>query len=98
MRRIQLYVYKFLPGRHAQKARVYSPDLEIVKPCPKSAAAPELAELFLPDIKAGRLLKTPTGWYVSRLKALNYLASIGCQPSDLLSEVQIAYNYGREDE
>lgn len=95
MRRIQLYVYKFLVDG---KTQVYSPDLEIVKSCPKNAAAPELAEIFLPDIKVGKLLKAPTGWYVSRLKALNYLASNGYRASDLLSEVQIAYNYGREDE
>lgn len=58
MRRIQLYVYKL----HLEdKTVAYSPDLKIAKFCNQDAESPELTDLFLPDICAGRLLNQPLG-------------------------------------
>ena len=96
MRRIQLYVYKL---HLKDKTVAYSPDLKIAKFCNQDAESPELTDLFLPDICAGRLLNQPLGWYLARMETVKYLNSRGHTDKDLLEEIPVAFAYGsREDD
>lgn len=90
MRQIQLYTYKL---RLDDKVVAYSPDLEVVKPCTEDAGEPELAELFLSDIKEGKLITQPIGWYLARKKTIRYLEGSGHHVDDMLEEVPVMYAY-----
>lgn len=90
---IQLNIYKFVTN---DKVMAYSPDLGVAKLCPADAGSFELANLFLDEVKAGRLVNKPVGWYIARRRTIKWLTEHGYDAEKITEELTIEYNYGSE--